>query len=262
MPFDLQTIIVKKKQGRRTLDRDSAQKVADKHAKKAIYTSRETGQSFRFRQRPPSDFVDDSFRTAKLGDHVSLVYGKLKRGKKPLGKRRRNPESPEDTLYPQDVIHYEGRLPDPGPCAWLGDATQVCWIRVGGTGKLDRQEWEDENGWMMLWSPLLSAVICVPKQELQPSPDTDEDTETIVKRFNKRNPRGQSYCDIPAAKLDELGKAKHIVYRSDKWNPGTFHDYIHDFQAGVRCFADNPIKPKVIVICGGRLTVTERGLIY
>lgn len=182
--------------------------------------------------------------------------------KRPLRESRRNPGATGDGLAPQDIIHYEGRLPNPGACAWLGDATQIGWMNVGGRGKLDKREWSDEEGWMMLWSPALSAVICIPKQDMQPSSDTDEDAESLVKRFNKRKPRGQSYCDIPATSLEELGKAKHIVYRSDKWNPGTFHDYIHDFQAGVRCFADNPKEPRIFAICGGRLTVTERGLIY
>lgn len=262
MTRDLQTIIVKKSAGKSSLTREDAQEVADKYAKKAIYTSRETGQSYRFRQRPPSDFVKGSFRTVKVGEGVSLVRGELRQGKSPLGKRRRNPDGGEDGLDPQDIIHYEGRLPDPGPCAWLGDATQVCWIEVGGRGKLDCQEWSDEDGWMMLWSPSLSAVICLPKQKMEPAVEMDEDSSSIVKRFNKRRPSGQAYCSIPASGLEELGKAKHIVYRSDKWNRGTFHDYIHDFQAGVRCFADSADDPKIFVICGGRLTVTERGLIY
>lgn len=260
--YDLQTIIVKKIQDGESIDRAEAEELADKHAKRAIYTSRETGQSYRFRQRPPGDFKKGSFRTVKVEPGISIVVGDLKRGMKKLGKRRRrNPESGDD-LAPQDIIHYEGRLPDPGPCAWLGDATQICWVAVQGRGKNKREEWDDHDGWMMLWSPRLVSIICVPRQELEPTDDSSQDTSDIVKRFNKRSPAGSGYCKIPATKLVELGKAKHIVYRSDKWNPSTFHDYIHDFQQGVRCFADSKKNPKMFVICGGRLTVTERGLIY
>jgi len=56
--------------------REAAKKIAGKYADR-LYTSRETGSSFRFRQRPPSDFVPGSFRTMKKGK-VSIVMGKLK----------------------------------------------------------------------------------------------------------------------------------------------------------------------------------------
>lgn len=38
----------------------------------------ETEQSFRFRQRPPSDFVEGSFRSFKPEEGVTLVFGQLK----------------------------------------------------------------------------------------------------------------------------------------------------------------------------------------
>jgi len=260
--YDLQTVIVKKSFDGKQRNREQAAKIADRHAKRAIYTSRETSTSFRFRQRPPTDFVKKSFRTKNIGDGVSLVFGRLKKGMKPPGKRRRrNPEDKEQ-IHPQDKIHFEGVLPDPGPCAWLGSATEVCWVKVLGRKQYERESWDDPTGWVMLWSPRLGAVICIPQGLMESSDDEDSDSAAIVKRWNKRSPKGSGYMEIPRSKLNELGKAKHIIYRSDKWNPGTFHDYIHEFQEGVRCFVDNPKKPKMFVICGGRLTVTERGLIY
>ena len=261
--YDLQTVIVKKSFDGQDRTREDAAEIADRHAKRALYTSRETSTSFRFRQRPPTDFIKSSFRTKNIGDGVSLVFGRLKRGMKPLGKRRRrNPGHSDDGIHPQDVIHFQGCLPDPGPCAWLGAATEVCWVKVLGRKSYERETWDNPDGWMMLWSPKLSAVICVPQGEMEPSDEEDGDVSSIVKRWNKRSPSASGYMDIPKCSLEELGKAKHIVYRSDKWNPGAFHDYIHDFQEGVRCFTDNPKSPRMFVICGGRLTVTERGLIY
>ena len=267
MATDLQTVIVKKSHDGRERKKRHAEKIADEHAHRAIYTSRETAKSYRFRQRPPGDFVRGSFRTVRVGDGVSLVYGKLKRGLKPRLKedrRRRNPDDGEHSggIMPQDIIHFQSCLPDPGPCAWLGDVLEIEWIEVLGRMKYDSGKFTSEDGWMMLWSPRLKAVICMPKTSMEPSEDSDESTSSIVKRWGKRDPKGSAYCSIPAAELTEVGKAKHIIYRSDKWNEGTFHDYIHDFQEGVRCFTDNLEIPNLFVLCGGRLTVTERGLIY
>ena len=59
--------------------RARASKLARRHADR-ITTSKETGSSFRFKQRPTSCFIDGTYRTAKLPNGVSIVYGVLKRG--------------------------------------------------------------------------------------------------------------------------------------------------------------------------------------
>lgn len=80
MPKIKQTIIVNKKVAK---TRKQALKKAKPHADR-IYTSRETSQSFRFRQRPPKDFNSNSFVTVQVGPGVSVVLGDLK-----LKKRRK-----------------------------------------------------------------------------------------------------------------------------------------------------------------------------
>lgn len=42
-----------------------------------LYTARETGQSYRFRQLHPDKFVPGTFRTFKPTEGVSIVYGQL-----------------------------------------------------------------------------------------------------------------------------------------------------------------------------------------
>lgn len=71
-----QTVIVKKAVAP---TRGAAKRLARPHADR-ITTSRETGQSFRFRQRPTDCFVEGTYRTAKLPNGVSIIYGVLKRG--------------------------------------------------------------------------------------------------------------------------------------------------------------------------------------
>jgi hypothetical protein len=83
--WDLQTVIVDKSVAP---TREAATEIAREFGKR-IYTSRETKTSWRFRQRPPKDFVKETFRTRPIrGRGVSLVYGRLRRGTKSPTKRR------------------------------------------------------------------------------------------------------------------------------------------------------------------------------
>jgi len=75
---------------------EDAEEVARRYADR-MYTVRVTPTSFRFRQRPPECFVKGSFRTKRMSEAVSIVYGRLKpsfskkRSCKPKrGKRRRS----------------------------------------------------------------------------------------------------------------------------------------------------------------------------
>jgi len=72
-----QTIIISKSHPL-VKDRKDAEKIARHYADK-IYTSRETSSSYRFRQRPPSDFVEGSFKTEKINEYISIVWGELKK---------------------------------------------------------------------------------------------------------------------------------------------------------------------------------------
>lgn len=72
----MQTVIVKKAVAP---SRAKATKIARRHADR-ITTSKETSQSFRFKQRPTDCFIDGTYRTAKLPNGVSIIIGTLKRG--------------------------------------------------------------------------------------------------------------------------------------------------------------------------------------
>lgn len=58
--------------------------------------------------------------------------------------------------------------------------------------------------------------------------------------------------------LTYLGKADSITYESDKWDKGKQNLYIHEFGEDVHlyCTADK----KTLLITGGKLTVTHRGI--
>lgn len=76
--FAKQTIIIDKSY---ESDRGKATELAKQFADR-VYTSRGTSTQWRFRQLPPSRFIEGSFRHKKIKPGVSIIYGQLKEDKK------------------------------------------------------------------------------------------------------------------------------------------------------------------------------------
>lgn len=73
-----QTVIISKNIAN---DREAAKAIAKQFADR-LYTARETGQSYRFRQKPPEYFDPKSYKTFKPREGVAIVYGRLLGSKK------------------------------------------------------------------------------------------------------------------------------------------------------------------------------------
>ena len=339
---DLQTIIVPKTVAP---TRAAAAKLAKRHGR--VRTSRETGQSWRFRQRPPTDFIKSSFRTKHLPDGVSLVYGMLKGSKNPSptirsdirymwkmepqvkrtkgpyelvrlaqeiaardfesstirshlvrhvaararslgmtchGKGVRSPTALQDERCFKEVLKhpvgpqvelFESNpsprrkvlknpkgMPDPGPSAWLGSVLEWKWKN----GK-DSFMWEEsKESWMFIWSPKYKAIVGVKKPKRMKKMSKVSRSgggAKMFERFASRPAKSTNEIEIPDVKLVKLGKAEHIIYRSDKWSQnGKTTDYIHEFGSGVQLFCGPSLQnPEVFLCFGGKLTCTERGLV-
>lgn len=344
MPKDnLQTVIVSKS---RTKSRSKAEKIARKHASR-MYTSRETKSSFRFRQRPPKDFVEGSFRTFQVPDEegVSLVYGDLK--KNPSIARearmeqdfiRRSLEAADgfelvalakeveathfdfnsikdriksyvvDAIYRINLYHPQlycsrsgrrglehdlkcfqsllrfssdrqkrffdnpgkhmklknpKRMPDPGACANLGNLLEFKFKNGNQEGIWDHEG----QDYLFMWSPKYKAIVCVkePSRKLYNGKVSRKGgAAKMYERFAARPASKTFEIEIPDCKLQKLGKAIHIVYRSDKWSDARKKtDYIHDFGKGVQLYCGPSLQdPEVFLCFGGKLTCTERGLVF
>lgn len=346
MPAEnLQTVIVPKAMA---TTRGAASAAAREHGR--VYTSRETQQSWRFRQRPVTDFVKSSFRTKRLPSGISLVYGRLKRAAQVsnpgptvrsdvrymwtaensikraknayeltqlareidardyesatikthltrevaararslrmpcAGKTRRDPTLGQDEKCFEAVLRsptgpqveiFESNpsarprplrnprtMPDPGPSAWLGSLLEWKW-------KNGRESFMwDESGddWLFLWSPRYKAIISIrkPKNAKKLSKvSRSGGGAKMFERFASRSAESTREIEIPEVKLIKLGKAEHIVYRSDKWSQKRKStDYIHEFKSGVHLYCGPTLKsPEVFICFGGKLTCTERGLV-
>lgn len=62
-------------------------------------------------------------------------------------------------------------------------------------------------------------------------------------------------------KMHRLGRAANIVYRSDKFSkPGSTSDYIHAFESYPIVSVDDPKRPSIVAIRGGKLKVKKEGI--
>ena len=174
-------------------------------------------------------------------------------------------------------------MPDPGPCAWLGSMVEWGWVMKNGqrAKKLDDRGnaiWEPNSEWMFMWSPKYKAVVSIRRpRNMYRLAEVSRygGAAKMFERFMARPAENTFEVNVPDVPLIQLGsRASHIVYRSNKWSPAKKKsDYIHDFKAiceatgcrsrSVKLFCGPTIQhPEVFMCFGGKLTLTERGLVW
>lgn len=173
------------------------------------------------------------------------------------------------------------KLKNPGDLALLGTTLEIQVERDSdGQEELHKFKGDGPN---LYWSPALRTLLIFPKkhvrwvghmgpgegiavagksrQELFKKAGSEKSAK-LFRRWAARDPVQMGKLSLGDYPLKPYGRAIHIVYRSDKWHPGRTDDYIHKFGPKVRMAVANGEPPKAIAISGGRLTVTERGLVY
>ena len=108
--------------------------------------------------------------------------------------------------------------------------------------------------------PLLKAAKAArPKYLANPIPASRVKARRKYKEFHAAEPKKTvSVSEIDTSELVELGKALEIGYRSKKWE-GRNNNYLHKFGKGVRLCST--ADGKALVIVGGKLDTTERGIV-
>lgn len=77
--------------------------------------------------------------------------------------------------------------------------------------------------------------------------------------FHDRNAdKVYSIPRVETKELTKLGKGLCIGYESDKWDEGD-QNYLHDFETDPELFSTSD--GKTLILTGGNLNVTKRGII-
>lgn len=163
--------------------------------------------------------------------------------------------------------------------AWLAELRLIKYY-IPSTGKVNTQKFGKD--WSLLWNPTTKILLGV-KNSILKKLDVDGDSlkslpamkafidfqdhsEHTDYDFSKN---WKSVFHYPI-KFELLGKGKQIDYYSDKFNKGQFHYYYHEFgeydqskpiveDHKVMIYYDR--KNNIILVKGGKLTVTKRGII-
>lgn len=138
------------------------------------------------------------------------------------------------------------------------------------TIKFDKKKWE------LLWYPAEKYLLVVQKKDLKKLENFDNKNYKhfpaykMWKIFTDKDFNQAFTLDLyKDKKFNKIGKGIHVVYHSDKWNPGDFWDYIHEFGEGIDYvvvknhgvnISYDPIN-KIYKMSGGKLDVTDRGII-
>lgn len=169
------------------------------------------------------------------------------------------------------------RLPNPGPMAYCGRVLEVA--AIGRAGRNRRSESKPA----MFWSPSLrlsrsstGSVLIFPRKRFNPShasclpadvframirAGNAKQAEQALRDWSDHPPCNVAHLEISDYALDTGATAVGITYRSDKFSPrGETVDYIHPFEAGVRVYRGRGDPPSCLLIGGGKLTLTPRGL--
>lgn len=134
---------------------------------------------------------------------------------------------------------------------------------------------EFDDRWELLWDPKKKILYGVKKKNFNLLKGVDlsgiinHPSYKMVKIFKDQDVKSAFELEVDKRKFQKLGKGVHVVYKSDKWNPKKYYEYIHEFgedgyvvykNHNVNIYYD-PIN-QIYKMCGGKLDVDERGIIF
>lgn len=194
-------------------------------------------------------------------------------GKKNRSKKRKDKKNNKNTSRKYIKLRSPKEMPSPGHCSWLGSIVEWSWFSKRGDSysKKDKEGfpiWEPGSEWMFMWSPKYKAVVSMktPKNMYKEADVMRYGgAAKMFEVFMDRPADATFEMDFPKVPLQKVGKkARHIVYRSDKWSAQRLQsDYIHPFGRGVKIYCGPTLeKPEVFICFGGKLTLTKRGLVW
>lgn len=182
-----------------------------------------------------------------------------------ISKLYKSPFAPSDSWV---------KIPNKDCYTLLAQLKEIKYINFEGKNKIlyfNRDRWE------LLWNEGLKSLLGIKKKLLKKiSLNKDNHIENpafkMVKVFKDYDFDSAFTADLePPYKFEKLGKAVHVVYRSDKWNKHKYFNYIHEFgesgneteinrNHGVNLFYNK--KNRLFLMKGGKLIVSNRGIIY
>lgn len=140
-------------------------------------------------------------------------------------------------------------------------------VYLGRAVELDGDDWKwtwsKRDNYALCSNPAGTQLFIIPK--LKFGADTYPKQRKgrgakLSRLFKARGVESVARVKPPATKFSKAGRAIHVVYESDKWDRRPTQ-YIHTFDTPPIVYASNPKKPKALIITGGKIRVTARGIV-
>jgi len=212
-----------------------------------------TAEYHRFRQRPPFAFQKGTFRTISFGAGrgelgardlgIKAVIAVPRSASSRTSTTKKNPSSrPKRSRIPKRLVDLawarEIELEDGSKLKFpLADKMALCTTPRGTE----------------LW-------ILSKKRARNIATNDGEDYQKMFERFTGfESDDVGTLVHAPTRTLIPIGRAKSIIYRSDKFSKSD-HDYIHPFNTPPTVSVDNRRSPKICAVRGGRIRVTAEGI--
>jgi hypothetical protein len=92
--------------------------------------------------------------------------------------------------------------------------------------------------------------------------DVDEKSEKLYESFTGfEHSNVGALVHAPRKQFVRIGRAMNIVYRSDKFSTaGHTSDYVHAFRTYPTVSVDDPKRPQIVALRGGRIRIRKEGI--
>lgn len=232
---------------------------------------------YRFTQSPVSGYEKKSFRTIDLDPRygVKAVVGLPKGGTfiknsspKERIKKKRNRRSQAPQVKTNPCKKFETN-----PKAKIG-RFPVVLVYLGRALELHNEEWGFRwsiGDRMNLYTGATAKELYILKVSKRPISkgiliDALEKYKgpakkalAVYKKWHDFESTEGTIIDEPKGEFRPLGRAKAIVYVSDKWT-GKETEYVHEFKALPMVSSNETKNPTAVILRGGKLRVTAEGI--
>lgn len=201
-----------------------------------------TKNYYRFRQGPPFHYKKGTFRTIELGASENGIQAVI------AVPRRKAKEKPSK----KNPGSKKSRIP-----ALLADLADARSVELEG-GETIR--FPLSKRFAMCGNSKGDEIWILSRKGSKKVSASDTSTEKLFEKFTgyEADDFG-SLVQFSPVSLKRIGRAMSIVYRSDKFSK-TPHDYIHAFKNYPTVSVDNTKRPKIVVLRGGKISITAEGI--
>lgn len=207
-----------------------------------------SGDYFRFRQHPPFQYQKGTFRTIDFGAKRNGIKAVIAVPKD--SKPKSNPKNP--TVKKGGKTVKKSRIP-----ALLVDLADARAIELEDGREL---RFRLSGGFAMCSNKKGDELWILSRRGGKQVATEDDRAEKLFETFTGFEAEDTgALVQLPGLSLERIGRAMSIIYRSDKFGTKA-KDYIHAFKQYPTVSVDNPNRPRIVALRGGRIKVTAEGI--